>query len=379
MSGQRTLLHIFSTFNVGGPQSRFVQLANHFGRRYRHRIVAMDGNVQIMNRLALDVEAELLNVPVEKGATLTNLRNFRRVLSEMRPDLLVTANWGAIEWAMANFDHRIPHLHMEDGFGPEEAERQLPRRVWTRRLALSRSTVMLPSLTLFRLARDVWKLPRARLLHIPNGVDCARFAIEGDWEFAASHGMRQDEPIIGAVGGLRAEKNLVRLLDAFALVLGARPAQLVLVGDGPLMGELKEAAEARGVADKVLFTGASLIPERFLALFSVYALSSDTEQMPLSVLEAMAASRAIAATDVGDLREMVAEENRRFIVPRDPRALSEAILSLIAAPERAQAIGCANRARAIAVYEQSDMFAAYQRLFDGELGPRAAPSRKRHL
>jgi glycosyltransferase involved in cell wall biosynthesis len=235
---------------------------------------------------------------------------------------------------------------------------------------LSRSTVMLPSLTLFRLARDVWKLPRARLLHIPNGVDCARFAIEADWEFAANHGIRGDEAIIGAVGGLRAEKNLVRLLDAFSLVLAARPAQLVLVGDGPLMGELKEAAEARGVVEKVIFTGASSIPERFLALFSVYALSSDTEQMPLSILEAMAASRAIAATDVGDLREMVAEENHSFIVPRNPRALSEAMLSLLAAPERAQAIGRANRARAIAVYEQSDMFAAYRRLFDGELGRR---------
>src|SRR5882672_2532833 len=244
----RTLLHVFPTFSVGGAQMRFVQLANHFGSRYRHRIISLNGSDEAMARLLPDVDAELIRAGTRKGATLSNLRAVRRTLAQVHPDLLVTSNWGSIEWAMANLTTATPHLHMEDGFGPEEATRQLPRRVWMRRLALSRSIVMLPSLKLLSLARDVWKLPPRRLRYVPNGVDCARFAQSPDWEFAAGHGITRDVPIVGAVGGLRVEKNLPRLLDAFSLVVAKRPAQLVIVGDGPLMRELRQAAEARGLS-----------------------------------------------------------------------------------------------------------------------------------
>jgi glycosyltransferase involved in cell wall biosynthesis len=369
MSERRRLLHVFSTFDVGGPQIRFVQLANHFGERYQHLIVAMDGRTGAMTRLLPGLDAELLPVAITKGETLKNLREFRRTLLQLRPDLLVTSNWGAIEWAMADFDRAIPHLHMEDGFGPEEAERQLLRRVWTRRLVLRRSAVMLPSLKLFSLARDVWKLPPRNLLYVPNGVDCARFSTPGDWDFAQGLGIHPGVPIVGAVGGLRVEKNLFRLLDAFRTVSAARPAQLVLVGEGPLLTDLRTAAEARGLSGHVVFTGACPVPERLLPLFSVFALSSDTEQMPLSVLEAMAASRAVAATDVGDIRVMLAEENRPFVVACDPSLLGEAILTLLSDPQKAGAIGRANAARAVAVYDQSHMFGAYRRLFDGDLAP----------
>jgi glycosyltransferase involved in cell wall biosynthesis len=367
MTERRTLLHVFSTFNVGGPQIRFAQLANHFGLSYRHLIVSMDGGSQAMDRLLPELDAAMLPIAIRKGKTLRNIPPFRRMLRGVKPDLLVTSNWGSIDWAMANFDHKFPHLHMEDGFGPEEVEHQLPRRVWMRRLVLSRSTVMLPSRKLFALARDVWKLPERRLLYVPNGVDCARFLVAGDPELAARHGIRQDIPVIGAVGGLRAEKNLLRLVESFERVAARRPVQLVLVGDGPLCGPLREAVEARGLSGAVVFTGASPYPERLLPFFSVFALSSDTEQMPLSILEAMAAGRPVAATDVGDVRDMVAEENRPFVVPRDAGSLGEAILRLLADTKEAEEIGRANRERAIAVYDQSRMFDAYRRLFDGDL------------
>jgi glycosyltransferase involved in cell wall biosynthesis len=250
----------------------------------------------------------------------------------------------------------------------------LPRRVWMRRVALSRSTVMLPSLKLLTLARDVWKLSPKRLRYVPNGVDCARFAQDPDWEFAASYGIRGDVPIVGAVGGLRVEKNLPRLLDAMSFVLTKIPAQLAIVGEGPLMRELKESVEARGLSGQIVFTGSSPTPERFLPLFSVFALSSDTEQMPLSILEAMAASRAVAATDVGDIGAMLAEENRPYVIAPDARALGAAILALLADAKKSAAIGRANRARALDVYDQSKMFAAHQALLDGAMANKADAS-----
>ena len=94
------------------------------------------------------------------------------------PDLLLTYNWGAIEWALADRIRPVcPHLHVVDGFGPEEARAQLPRRVWLRRLALSgRTTVVVPSQSLRALATAVWGLNPGRVRHIPNGVDAAALA-----------------------------------------------------------------------------------------------------------------------------------------------------------------------------------------------------------
>lgn len=357
------LLHVYSTFKVGGPQVRFVQLANHFGSRYRHLVVAMDGVTDAMAGLSADVDASVLDVPIRRGDTLANVRSFRRVLRERRPNLLVTSNWGSIEWAMANLGGLVRHVHMEDGFGPDEATRQIPRRVWMRRLLLRRATVVLPSLTLYDIARNVWRLPRKNLIRVANGIDASRFRPAAPQSTGAIE--RAEEPVIGTIAALRTEKNLSRLIDAFARVVRLRPARLVVVGDGAEMPKLQEQASALGVADRVVFAGHSSQPEKFLADFSIFALSSDTEQMPISVLEAMAAGLPLAATNVGDVRHMLAPENSPFVVEKDAQALADALLVLLADPVRAKAIGTANARRVGESYEQAIMFSAWRNLFDG--------------
>jgi glycosyltransferase involved in cell wall biosynthesis len=89
--------------------------------------------------------------------------------------------------------------------------------------------------------------------------------------------------------------------------------------------------------------------------------------MPLSILEAMAAGVPIAATDVGDVREMLCEQNRDFVVERDNGMLASAITRLLDEPGRARRIGAANAHRARECYSQSKMFSTYHELFDGKL------------
>jgi glycosyltransferase involved in cell wall biosynthesis len=85
--------------------------------------------------------------------------------------------------------------------------------------------------------------------------------------------------------------------------------------------------------------------------------------MPNALLEAMAASRAIAAVNVGDVRKIVCEDNREFIVDRDDtKAFTEALTSLLYNPERRQALGCANRRRVVTEFSQERMFSAYSRI-----------------
>lgn len=358
-----TVLSVFATFAVGGPQVRFAALANRFGPRYRHLIIAMDGNTACQERLSPSLDVSFPPVAVRKGATLANLRTMRAALKTLKPDVLVTNNWGSIEWAMANLPRVVRHVHIEDGFGPEERDTQIRRRVLTRRLALRWSAVALPSQTLTRIATEVWRLPREHIHYIPNGIDLTRFSGVRDSSVAA--GWAGDGPVIGTVAALRVEKNLSRLVRAFARVTRTMPARLVIAGDGPDRASLEALTAALGLGGQVSFLGHIADPAPLYAGFDVFALSSDTEQMPISVIEAMAAGLPVVGTDVGDVRAMLAAENGATIGPRDEAALAANLLILLQdAPERAR-IGAANRAKAAREFDQERMFAAYAALFDG--------------
>lgn len=354
----RHLLHLFSTFAVGGPEVRFTTVANRLGRRYRHTVVALDGDITCAGRLDPSLDVELLPLAVARGPGVSpaNLIRFRRLLAQTRPDLLATYNWGAVEGALANRWRPVcRHLHFEDGFGPEEAVgRQLRRRVWLRRVALSgATTVVVPSRVLERIAVQRWRLDPNRVRYVPNGVDTHRFATPPT---------RADRPLtVGWLGVMRPEKNLPRLLRALPREPDAR---LVLVGDGPQRPALEALARDLGIAGRTVFAGRVDHPERVLADLDIFALPSDTEQMPVSLLEAMAAGLPVVATDVGDVKAMVAGENLPFIVPwHDEAAFAGALRALLRDPASRTTLGAANRARARDDFSEQAMVERYDRLF----------------
>jgi len=296
---QRVLLHAFSTFKLGGPQARFVQLANAFGSQYRHIVAAMDNCFEAGERLDPQVSWQKLPLTIKRGGALANRTLFRQVLKEKQPDLLLSYNWGAIEWAAANWPKCVPHVHVEDGFGPDETTQQLPRRAWTRRVLLGwfGVPVVVISHTLQHIATQVWKLPSSRVRLIPNGVSIPNTYAEKRPQ-ALDH---QAYLTIGTVAGLRPEKNLARLIKAFAAVRARQAARLVIVGGGSELASLQQLATGLGVADDVEFTGYLPDPLSRLVEFDLFALSSDTEQLPIAMLEAMALNIPVIATRVGDV------------------------------------------------------------------------------
>ena len=367
---QRHLLSVFSTFAVGGQQTRFVSLANALSDKYRHTVLAMDGNYEAASGLDARVDCAFENMSVVKsrGLSLANLRTARALLNRLRPGLLCTYNWGSIEWAVANwFSPVCPQIHIEDGFGPDESpDHQHWRRATMRRLCLSRCAhVVVPSRVLYNIAVEKWGLPSRRVLYMPNGIDCERFARAAEAELLASLGITDEHLVVGTVAALRREKNLDRLLRVFAALPSNLPTRLVIVGDGPERGALAQTAEQLGIAGRVIFTGALAAPERILGRFDVFALSSDTEQMPNSVLEAMAAGLPVLATDVGDVKQMVVAENAPFVIAReDTGALSEGLAALLQDRAMRTGIGNRNRSRVRAEYSLAQMVLHYDALFE---------------
>jgi L-malate glycosyltransferase len=373
------LLHVFPTFAVGGGQRRTVDLANRLGSAFRHVVVALDGQLSAAAGFAahVDVHGETLALRKSGGIDLGNLHKVRRLLRQVRPDLLLTYNFGAVEAALANRLRSLcPHLHFEDGFGPDEAERQLPRRVWLRRLALSGQTkIIVPSRTLEDLALHRWGFDRKRVLYIPNGIDCTRYDAAIEHPPLDLWRREPNELVIGAVGMLRPEKNLARLIRAFARMATAQPARLVLVGEGSERPALEGLATQLGIAERVTFTGFLAEPQRAMAEFDIYALSSDTEQMPLGMVEAMAAGLPIVATNVGDVAHLLPADQLPYVVPKAEESLLTRCLSeLVDHPDRRKALGAANRNLARCSYTIEQMVDRYAALFSEVTSARQTPS-----
>lgn len=359
---QRVLLHAFSSFSLGGAQSRFVQLANAFGARYRHVIVAMDGDWQAGHRLKDDVTWAPLSQTVVRGGGLGNRAAFRRTLQAMQPDLVLSYNWGATEWLAANWPPVARHIHVEDGFGPDEVLHQKPRRVWMRRILFRPPHVRLvvPSRRLLDLASSWW-MPRARTDFIPNGVAIPSHALT----IAPPHA-----PLtIGTVAGLRPEKNVGRLVRAFAALRSQCPARLLIVGDGSERRSLEDLAESLGVRGDIEFAGYLTNPLQRLADMDLFALSSDTEQLPISMLEAMAAGLPVLATSVGDVPHMLPSHLHGLaLTAPDDAAFSLALQAMVRRRAEWPDLASLGRQQVSRLYNEAGMLAHWATLFDGRPG-----------
>ena len=359
MSRRPLILHVFPSFNIGGAQVRTIALIDRFGDTFSHQIVAIDGNYGAASLLPPGADVRLGGFTARAGSLFRRLAQYRREIAARAPDLLVTYNWGAIEWAMANAVAGIPHIQIEDGFGPEEKDRQIPRRVWTRRLTLWRSEIVVPSRQLWNLATKVWRLPEKRVHYIPNGIE------PQDHPSApvADLGLNLPEGLcrIAWAGALRREKNLIRLLRAFAPLKDK--AVLLVIGDGPERRAVLEEAERLSLGSSIRLLGRREDVRDILMRCDVMALSSDTEQMPLVVLEAMDAGLAIASTDVGDVGHMVCAENRPYVAERSDAALGRAMAALVLDAGLRRKIGAANREQVRRKFLAGDMTQSYRTLF----------------
>ena len=370
----RHLLHVFATFAPAGPQVRVATLIREFGPTWRHTIVAMDGRVDARDLLPREVETTVLDAP--PSGTWPRMRHLKRVLAEQDPDLLLTYNWGSFDAVMLARALGVRHhVHHEDGFNQDEASSQKQRRVLTRRLALTRAAaVVVCSHRLRDIALREWRLPDAQVRLIPNGIVGSAMR-DGDADrVRAELDIPADALVVGAVGHLRPVKNFARLIDAAARVsresVGSHPLHLLILGDG----ELRASLEDQGVRNappggRVHFAGHQTDLRDHYAAMDLFALSSDSEQHPIALLEAMSAGLPVVATDVGDVRAVLPPVQQRFVVPLDGAVdgLSRVMGDLLSSVDDRTMIGDANRRHVGEHYSLTSMVDAYRKVYGGAL------------
>lgn len=367
------ILHLHSTFNLGGKESRAVRLMNAFGDKARHTIVsAMPDQLGARDAIAKGIKYEIAqNPPPLSGRP--SAKRYEEIARFMRRfDLVLTYNWGAIDGVMAArvFGKGLPPIvHHEDGFNQDEAERLNPVRNMYRRIALpAANALVVPSHVLEKVAVKHWRQPPDRVHRIANGVATKLYAGKPDARLIPQlQNRREGEVFIGCVAGLRPVKDLPMLVRACAGV-NAR-FKLVILGEGPERQNILDAAEAMAIEDQVILPGFQPEPHRYMGLFDIFALSSRSEQAPISVIEAMAAGLPVVSTRVGDIPVMVAPENEPFLAPRHHEVdLRDRIDTLARHPDSMRYIGAQNRERARALFDEAQMIAAYARLYGAAMG-----------
>lgn len=365
------ILHAHSTFALGGKEARAVRLMNMFGDAAEHAVLsAMTGHVSARNEIAKGIKVDFpSDAPPLAG--LPGLPRLFRLSRYMRRfDLVLTYNWGAFDVVMARHLFGGPPLvHHEDGFNEDEIGQLKSRRNLYRRLGLSAAArLVVPSRRLESIAHKAWGQPARKIERIANGIPVERYAAPVAEDVIPRLDRRDGEVIIGTVAGLRGVKNLPRLVRAFA-AMNRKNSRLVIIGEGPESERIAAEARALGVADRVLLPGFLARPWLYIGRFDIFALSSDSEQFPISLIEAMAAGLPAVATAVGDIPAIVSADNCPLIVEtEDEAAFAAALDSLAERPDLRHAIGRANREKAIAEYDEKKMIARYRRVYGEALG-----------
>lgn len=209
---------------------------------------------------------------------------------------------------------------------------------------------------------------RQRILMIPNGIDPRDFAA-----IPALDGLRTPRVVV-SVGGLRAEKGHRVLIEAAPSVVARHPeVEFRLVGEGPEEARLRRMADERGIGGAVRFLGYTRNVAASLEQAGVFVLPSLTEAFPNALMEAMAAGRAVVASDVGGVGELVEDNATGLLVPpADPAKLAAAISRLLDDAELARKLGRRARAEVSDRYSFERMVSAFEDLYRAELGRVAA-------
>lgn len=181
--------------------------------------------------------------------------------------------------------------------------------------------------------RDEEQVP-AGLIHLCyNGIDTRAFQ---PMRCARPDALPAAALVVGVVCGLRPEKGLDTLLDAFAAVRGLAPGmKLALVGSGPCLADLRNRAQALGILPDCVFEPATARVAEWLHAIDIFVLPSLSEALSNSLMEAMACGCCVAASRVGGNPELVTHgETGMLFEPRDAAGLAGVLRLLLRDPAR---------------------------------------------
>ncbi len=367
------VLHVLPNFAPGGAERMAVHLMQSLNRE-RFEVAA----ISMFDRVGSDLEdmLERSGIPVwylgkRRGFDPRMYSRIDAVLRRFCPHIVHTHLY-VLRYVLPPVVYRRIRGKVHTVHSLAEKEVDAPGKL-VHRLAFSLGVVPVAIASEVAVSLNrVYGLTKAPL--IPNGIPLQAYRspamTRAEWR--RREGVGAEEVVFACVGRLTVPKNQQLLLDAFARVPDAREkGRLLLVGEGEKRRELELQAEALGVGHRVRFLGARTDIPEILGACDVFVLSSSWEGNPLAVMEAMAAGKAVIATAVGGVPELVVDGATGLLVPPgDGAALAEAMSVLLHDVARRRDLGRAAAKRAEEQFCVKVMAKRYEELYENLLAPR---------
>ncbi len=366
------VLHVIHHLVIGGMENGLVNLINRAPPSdFRHAIACVEDHSEFRDRLRR-ADVEVVSLHRSRIGVWGLRKALFRLCRRLRPAILHTRN-------MSGLDALLPArlagvrrcLHGEHGWDIQDLHGSRLKPLLLRRLhapLIDRYVAVSRHLEDYLVGRV--GISRARISQIHNGVDTARFTAAGV--------MPPDLPwtpepagkpfVFGTVGRVNQVKNQGTLLEAFAALLAASPAdadrlRLMIVGDGALLAEVRAKVGQMGLAGRVWLAGARHDIPGLMRAMDVFVLPSLNEGTSNTILEAMATGLPVIAARVGGNPELLEPGTGLLYDHADGGGLVNAMRHYLRNPEVAKRDGEAGRARVVGQYSLDSMVGGYLQLY----------------
>ncbi len=376
--------HVIYALSTGGLENGLVNIINRFPRdRYRHVVICITTADNFAQRITAP-GVNVIQLKKPPGHNLGFYLRLWRLLRTLRPAIVHSRNLAALEAQLCSLGMRgVKRVHGEHGREIGDLEGRNRKYLLLRRgmrplihryVAVSRDIATW-------LTSVVGVRPE-RVRQIYNGVDHERFKPRASKPLALlpqSWCGLDDMLVVGTVGRLTPVKDQQLLLRAASELCRTEPElaarlRVVIVGDGPLRGELEALVARSGLTETVWLAGErSDVPE-LLQLMDVFVLPSLGEGISNTVLEAMASGLPVVATNVGGNRELVEEGVNGALIPvGDVTALSSSLSMLLNNDGERRRRGRNAQEFVRSHFDWTKTVAHYVRVYDEILGLDAGP------
>ncbi len=362
--------HVVFDIHGGGMESLVAAMAKHFqGSRIGMSVVTLSGRAGKVGESIRPLLQDFRVLKCVPGFSMLAPRKLARCLRELKADVVHVHSGCWYKGARAARMVNVPRIiYTEHGLTLDNGTVNR----WLRRHAAAWTHFAVAVSDRVRKDLQEMGVDHRSLTTIENGIDTEVFspAPRRSSALPSSLGIPQNACIVGSVGRLEPIKAYDRLVEAFASVHASfesrRPAYLVLCGSGSQEEALKAKVRALGISAVVRFVGWVDDPVEYYRMFDVFALSSLSEGLSLSLLEAMACGAIPVVTDVGANADVLGPELQDQVVDLHDRDEYVRVLkrTMHSAGHQA-AVTDHGRERVVTRFNLTRMLAEYERLYCG--------------
>lgn len=362
--------HVLHQLAYAGAEVLAAALARQLVDRYQTVFLCLDG----LGQLGETLQAEgfpVVQLGRQPGIDLAVAKRIRQAVADHKIDLLHAHQYTPFFYSALSrkLRHTPPILFTEHGRHYPD-QRKFKRVVANKLLWRQHDRATAVGRFVARALVSNEGFPRNAVQVIYNGIDPDAFMLPNRQQvrecLRQELGLNSDQPVVLQVARFHPVKNHATAIKAFSYVVEQLPhAVLLLAGDGQDKPVMQELAKQLGIGEQVRFLGVRTDIPQLMTAADVFVLSSLSEGISVTLLEAMASGVPICTTDVGGNGEIVEHTVTGLLSPRqDAKALGANIVQLLIDAPLRQKFADASRRKLLAQFNQQQMHDAYSKLYD---------------